>query len=310
MKKSVRKETHNGTQPIRVLKHNLTHRLVDRNESLITKLYAEKKLSENIVYHIAELPLVRRQLPYIDSNGCINIHETYLSYMWITSFVLFVLYEEGVVIPDQVKRNIVPRKNQDNSILEITKELFDYSKSLIRAFSKWDKDYFPNPEYFDEDTDIGWYIVRANDLYVEAINFILYHEIAHADLEHLKRIADEDLTLSDIKELELEADSKAIELLLLNCKTRKVSELSIIIALASMIFFDKTLDGGPKHPDVDLRLENAITKINLSEDSEIWPMLVLFVKLWDEQFSHNFIHGEVYDTFKELFYDLIIQAKK
>ncbi len=45
MKTSVKQETHIGQQPIRVLKHNLTHRLVERHEGLIKKLQSDFKLA-------------------------------------------------------------------------------------------------------------------------------------------------------------------------------------------------------------------------------------------------------------------------
>lgn len=71
MKSSVKKDTHNGVQPIRVLKHNLTYRLVDRNTELIKELQLNFKLQNNIKYHIAELPLIDKQIPFIDYNGLI-----------------------------------------------------------------------------------------------------------------------------------------------------------------------------------------------------------------------------------------------
>ena len=80
MKKSVKKDVHNGDQPIRVLKHNLTSRLVERNEEYIKSLHSDFKLNKCIQYNIADLPLVSGQTPYVDNNGTINIHETYLSY--------------------------------------------------------------------------------------------------------------------------------------------------------------------------------------------------------------------------------------
>ena len=82
MKSSVKKETQKGIQPIRVLKHNLTHRLVERNTELVKELQSDFRLNKEIQYHIAELALIEKQTPYIDENGLINIHETYLSYIW------------------------------------------------------------------------------------------------------------------------------------------------------------------------------------------------------------------------------------
>lgn len=309
MKTSVKKEIHNGIQPIRVLKHNLTHRLVDRHEDLIKKLQSEFKLDKNIKYHIEELSLFEKQTPFIDNNGQINLHETYLSFIWTISFSMFIIYEEGVAIPDQIKRNIPTHKAQNLELVKLAEELFNYSKSLVKVYSEWDKEYFPNPEYFDEDTEEGWYILRTNDLYVEVINFILYHEIAHAELEHLNKISAQKLNENNIKELELEADTRAVNLMLEKNRNIKVTELSIIIGLASMLFCNKYIDGGSRHPNIDKRIQNAIDIIKPKEDSCLWPFLVLFLKLWDKQFEHNFTHKNEYNTYEDLYYELIKQAK-
>ncbi len=309
MKTSTKKDTHNGIQPIRVLKHNLTHRLVERNEELIKKLQSSFKLDKNIKYHIAELPLSEKQTPFIDNNGLINLHETYLSYIWTISFSMFVIYEERVAIPDQLKRNIPTHKTQNLEIAKLAEELFNYSKSLVKVYTEWDKDYFPNPEYFDEATEEGWYILRTNDLFVEVINFVLFHEIAHAELEHINKIRTEKFTNDKIKELELEADTRAINLMIENPRNIKVTELAITIGLASMLFCNKYLDGGKRHPNIDVRISNAINILNPKEDSSLWPFLVLFLKLWDKQFEHNFKHKDEYETYKDLYYELIRQAK-
>lgn len=309
MKVSTKKDTHNGIQPIRVLKHNLTHRLVDRNKELIEELQLDFRLQSHIKYHIAELPLIEKQTPFIESSGHINIHETFLAYIWSITFSMFVMHEEGIAIPDYLKQDLVPPKKHNPEILNLAKELFDYSKSLIRVYSEWDKDYFPNPEYFDENTDEGYYILRTNDLYVEVLNFILYHEIAHAEYEHINNIKLNSLTNEEIKKLELEADDRAIELMLFNCRNRNATEIAITIGLASMLFSSNHLNGGSRHPNVDVRIENFLEKMNLPDDSSVWTFLVLFLKMWEQQFNLNFKQKDAYDTYKEVYYELIEQVK-
>jgi hypothetical protein len=309
MKVSVRKKTHTGEQPIRVLKHNLTTRLVERNEEYIKSLHSDFRLDKNIKYHIADLPLVDKQTPFLDDNGMINLHETYLSYAWIVCYYFFVLHEEGLAIPDRIKRNLPVPKTQNIQLIPKAKELFDYGKSLIRTFYSWDKENLPNPEYFDEHTDEGWYVLRTNDLYVEVLNFILYHETAHAEFEHIKKIVTANLKDEERKPLEIGADTRAIKLILSNGRNRNVSELAIVIGLASMLFFSNSLDGGAKHPNIDTRLENAISLFNPTEDSAIWSMLVLFLKVWDEQFTLGLTNKSTYNNYKELFYDLLSQIK-
>jgi hypothetical protein len=302
MKKSVLKEVHTGEQPIRVLKHNLTTRLIDRNKEYIESLLSDSRLDRNIAYHIASLPLVIRQKPFIDDKGRINLHESFLSYVWIVCYYFFVLHEEELAIPDCIKRDLPTPKPRNPKLISKAKELFDYGKSLITLFSPWDKDYFPNPEHFDEQTDEGYYIHRSNDLYVEVLNFIMYHEMAHAEFEHINKTSDK-----DNKSLELEADTRAIELILYSCRNRNASELAIIIGISSMLFFNNTLDGGKTHPNIDTRLENAIKIFNPSDDSSIWPFLALFFATWDEQWQFGFSKKTEYNNYKELFRDLLSQ---
>ena len=189
-------------------------------------------------------------------------------------------------------------------------ELFGYGKSLIVSYSPWDKDGLPNPEFLDEKTEEGWYILRTNDLYVEVLNFILYHETAHAEFEHIKQKETKGLKNQEQKDFEIEADNRAIELILSNGRNRNVSELSIIIGLASMLFFRNSLRGGSKHPNIDTRLENAIRLFSPKEDSSIWTMLCLFLKIWDKQFALGLTEQPAYDTYKELYYDLLSQMQQ
>lgn len=267
------------------------------------------KLKGNIKYHIANLPLIKKQTPFIDGNGIINLHETYLSYIWIVCYYFFVLHEEGLAIPDRIKRGLSVHKKPNPQLISTAEELFDYGRSLIMSFTRWDKENLPNPEYFDEATEEGWYILRTNDLYVEVLNFILYHEIAHAEFQHIKEKVINNLNNEEQKKLELEADSRAINLILSNGRNRNISELAIIIGLASMLFFKNNLSGGSKHPNIDIRLENAIKIFNPQEDSCIWTMLALFVKIWDKQFQLGLTEQPEYNTYKDLYYDLLAQIQ-
>lgn len=310
MKTSVKKETHVGEQPIRVLKHNLTTRLVERNEKYITLLQSDFRLNKNIKYHITNLPLIDKQTPFIDEEGIINLHETYLSYVWIVCYHFFVLHEEILAIPDLIKQGLPTPKAQNLQLVKDAEELFSYGKSLIVSYSSWDKDNLPNPEFFDEQTEEGGYILRTNDLYVEVLNFILYHETAHAEFEHIKQKNEKELKNQEQKNLEIEADTRAIELILSNGRNKNISELAITIGLASMLFFRKSLDGGSKHPNIDTRLENAIRLFSPKEDSSIWTMLALFLKIWDKQFALGLAEQPAYDTYKELYYDLLSQMQQ
>ena len=308
MKVSVKKDVHNGNQPIRVLKHNITTRLVDRNEKYIEKLLTNSKLDKKIEYHIAELPLSEGQTPFIDENGAISIHETFLSYIWIICYYFFVLYEETLVIPDAIRMGKKPRKEHNKELCEKAKELFDYGISLIKTYSDWDKECFPNPEYYDKNDEEGWYIERTNDLFVEVMNFILYHEIAHAELEHIKKRKENNLTDEDVKEIELEADRKAADRILLSKESQEKTELSIVIGVASLIFFKNNLSGGKWHPDINIRLNNIINVFEPNNEHSFWAILCLVLKNWSNQFNLGLDEKGSYDNYKQLYNHLLSQV--
>jgi hypothetical protein len=309
MKTTIKHENHTGEQPIRVLKHNLTTRLVERNEDYIKSLQSDFKLNKLINYHIKNTPLIEKQLPFIDGTGTINIHETFLSYVWIVCYYFFVLHEEGYAIPDHINRNIPLHKTPNPELIRDAERLFKYAKLLITVFEPWDKETLPNPEHYEENTGECWYILHTNDLFVEVLNFILYHETAHAELEQIKKITFENLSDEERKPLEIEADTRSIELILSNCRNENATHISIAIGLASMLFFKKDLSGGKKHPNLDQRIENAISLIKPAEDSPVWTMLALFIREWGKQFTLNLKEKREYETYKDLVYDLLNQIK-
>lgn len=312
MKSSILKDTHIGNQPIRVLKHNITHRLESFLNNHLKILIEKENIKGYIKYHIADLSLSDNQKPYINDKGEINIHETYLSYIWIINFTFFVLYDEALAKPIQIKQNQPNIKDPDNELIDLSKGLFDYGKSLIVSFSKWDKEYFPNPEYFDENTNEGFYILRTNDLFVNTMNFILCHELAHAEFEHLKNIDANKLNLDQIKNLEREADNRAIELMLNSRKTvnNRAVELGILTGIVSILYFKSNLKGGPKHPDVDERLLNFLTILNPKNQDPIWGIACLCFNLWEKQFNLNISYKNYVEDFKEQFIHIYKQIKQ
>lgn len=308
MKVSVKKDVHNGIQPIRVLKHNITTRLVDRNEKYIEELLMNSKLDKKIEYHIAELPLSEKQTPSINEKGTISIHETFLSYIWIICYYFFVLYEETLVIRDAIRMGKRPKKH-NRELCERAKELFDYGISLIKTYSDWDKEYLPNPEYYDKDDEEGKYIEKTNDLFVEVMNFILYHEIAHADLEHIKKRVENNLTNDDVKEIELGADRKAANQILSFKRSQIMTELSIVIGVASLIFFKNNLSGGKWHPDINIRLNNIINVFKPDDEHSLWAILCLVIKNWSNQFTLGLDEKGSYDNYKQLYDHLLSQVR-
>lgn len=315
------KSTHKGNQPIRVLQFNVLKHFEETHFDFINLLKESNKkhnLAFGIVYHKVEEPIVKKvyghiQTPFIEDTGQvkrITIHETFLSYVWCISYSLFVLYDEAIAKTSQIRHNIKPAPLVDQNKIELAQEVFNYGKSLIRVFDKWDKKLLPNPELYS--LDDSFYIERANGLYLTAINFILCHEYAHAEKDHFNKQKKVRNDYSKLIELEKEADDRAIELILkgVTSKTKTTKLLGTLIGLCCMLYFNHETKG-TKHPDTDDRIDNLLSRIeHTPENDNLWGIASLAYKLWDMQFSKLMIFPQEVELFKHLYDDIRQQVIK
>lgn len=303
--------SHAGNQPIRVLQHNVTFQFETTNPTFIElskSVIKNKGLQAGIGYYINDKPILEKidghnQTPFVNSNGKIHVHETFLSYVWCVCYSMLVLYEEAIAkaSQNQVSKTLV--HHIDIEKINKAQELFDYAKSLITSFSVWDKSNLPNPEEYSAD-DI-FFIERANGLFVYAMNFILCHEFAHIELEHFVKRQQGQNSVSDILIFEKEADQRAMDLVLsgTTAQTKLSAEIGVLMGLCSMLFF-KQKSETTTHPATDDRIHKLIEKVNASDSDPHWGIAVLAFKLWDNQFMKNFTWPKEVHDLKEL-YDLI-----
>ncbi|MCC5941011.1 MAG: hypothetical protein JJU37_05665 [Balneolaceae bacterium] len=311
-------QSHKGVLPVRVLQHNIFHQFESTNPTFLElsrQIIKTKGLKPGIAYHSNEYPILHEvdghfgQTPYVNSEKKIAIHEVFLSYIYCVSYSLIVLYDEAVAKPmrNQVAESFLYKVDEEK--IDKAEELFKYGISLITLFSDWDKERLPNPEYYDsQDT---FYIERANSIFLFAINFILCHEFAHVEKEHIDKIKKGISKVSHIKDYEKEADDRAIDLMLLgvNDHTRSSVQVGILAGLCSMLFFKKETTNST-HPDTDDRIHSFLVKINPPPEDALWGIAGLSFKLWDNQFSKNFNWPKEIDDLKELYYHIRKQIKK
>jgi hypothetical protein len=315
VKKSYLSGNHSGIQPIRVLQHNLIHGFENTNPDFLSEslsLITKTGLQPGINYYALEEAILystskfKSQTPYVDLDKKIALHETFLSYMWIVCYSMFVLYDEAVAKPMQNQQSNKMVNVLDPDAISQAKKLLYYGRSLIKFYSPWDKRDLPNPEEYSLAED--FYITRANSLFVFSVNFILCHEYAHVEKSHV----DQYYTADDLqrKNFEIEADNRAIELLLKgrNGQNDKSLELGILMGLSALLFFGNSSSGGKVHPDTDNRIKNYLEQLNAPLEAPIWGMAALFFRIWDEQFNLNFSWPSMINDFKELFYDVLKQV--
>ncbi len=300
--------THEGNMPIRVLQHNLIYAFENMNQEfldLVQEVIERTDLDPGIAYMIEEEKL---KSPYVLFNK-IFIQESFLSYVWCMSFSLVVLYEDAIV--KRSRREILGDQEEEPDMMKIQEAyaLWAYGVSLIDNYTEWNKELFPNPEYYDERYED--LIPKINGVYLAAMCFILAHEFAHLELEHSKT----DIPGMDNNELgiiiEKEADLRALNLVI-NHKTTINStgeNMGVLVGLCSLLFFKSTTEE-KAYPDVDDRIDAVFNFVNPDPMDSMWTIATLAYRLWDNLYGINLEWTEGLDTPKSLYYSIKKQVER
>lgn len=303
------KEHHLGTQPIRVLNNMNLYMFMNThpgfNSELITAI-EKHGLAKKIDIKYGESRIERT--PYIDGdNKAITLDETFLSYLWCVCHAIYVIYVQTVDFPRVNKIAGFDKYPISPELLAKANELFDYAKSLISVFDKWDVENMPNPErYLAENRN---YIEQPNMFYTEAIKFILCHEYVHA-IRHIDKIKAGDYEHSHYIEFEREADYEAIELMKKGIGAKSPAHpvpIGVTLGILSMFFF-KSNTKALRHPNTEDRLVQALVQLQLDDDSPCWGLALVGLKLWSEQFGLS-LHWNLLLPDKEAFYEVVGQIK-
>lgn len=312
---------HLGTQPVRVIHHMVTYMFINTNAAFfadLQKQIEEGKLNRELNLALGEEPLKidnsKFRTPRVNhETKQIELHETFLSFLWCSVYSVYVTYIETIDYPRVNKESgkVVKTISQEN--IEKAKELFDYARYLIVDFQTWDKEELPNPEiYRAEKRD---YVEQTNLFYTEAVKFILCHEFTHLKI-HVDQI-NEETTNSHYLVFEVEADNNAIDMMKKGISYsedpfptahRLAVETGIVFGFLSMFFFSADTTG-IKHPNTEDRLTNALERLGLEENHFAWGIACVGLQMWDEQFGHNFTWNDQPISYKQQYYDITKQIK-
>jgi hypothetical protein len=297
--------TQQGSQPVRVLQHNLTHGLENANPGFLTelkRLIAEEGLQPGISYRISDCPIVGPKgsgSPSVrSSDKKIELPETFLSFMWGVAYTLVVVFSEMILKPAQIGRTVKP----DARSLEGADKLLKYATSLITDYSRWAIHALPNPEFYDPQDDP--YVEKTNGAFVPAVVFVLCHEAAHVALGHCTL---DNLGVyvpsMDSKLDETAADFYAIDTMRKNPTDGRFQwpeATGIIAGLTSLLMLSKEVRED-RHPDTDERLIAAVRRLDLPGESLLWGLGAAAIKLWDNHYNRGLVWPEESDSYKALF---------
>jgi len=298
-----------GTQPVRVLEHNVLAWFEGKYPDFRSELEDIGKkfgTTRAIKYFCDEAPILGHQegnmTPYITiDGGQIGIHETFLSYVWGLSYAFLVIFDEKIHGPQTRKQ---PAHGKPlGYFLSKGYAVLDYGLSLITEFRKWPPD-LPNPEiYKSEDR---YFVERTNAIYLAAVDFILCHELAHIACGHLEKQAlhrGGNGTSLEIKEFEHEADKWALDCVSKGIQQPQRSLTAVgfgaVAGLGSLLFLNRDLTSRT-HPDKNDRIRNVLSGLSLDDYHSLWGIAAAFYIAWDHRFSAGLHFSGEYETYRAL----------
>ncbi len=286
-----------GIYPVRALRDNILHSLEKLSPELFGLMVDEIKyngLKNGISYNISTKPI--SDIAHITGDRKIEMFENYNAFLWCMSYALIVLFDESIQRPtlDGTYTGIVDRSNP---LVKKALALFEYGMSLRIKYSSWPST-LPNPEKYSEEDK--FYVEKANGVFVCAITVVLCHEVAHQFLGHLDYSpATKDEYLKD----EQNADNFALDFVNKNFEAPIYQTLraGAVVAFSSLLFLNKSLDGGDYHPDQDFRLENIMNRLNLNDIDNLWGIASLSFKLWSVYYNKPYPLSSAFENYRDLF---------
>jgi hypothetical protein len=288
---------HPGKQPIRVLWNTCLHYFQIFPPEIVVnskELKSKGKLTDNINIIIDELPIFSDgcgHLLYIEY-GTINLPEIFFIYLWCICYAIHTPFYEQVHKKNMFEKNIV--------LVNECNELMRFASQIKKHYAVLDKTKRFNPELFDEKNKET--IGNANGAYINAVNFILSHEYAHAKYHLYNKTKDD----------EEKTDFEAVKLLKEGSKDKNElgnRAVGALIGLGSLLLLSDKVNI-PKYPDTDKRLYNFIENLELHDDNnEIWALGCFIFAYWDNEYSAHldFSYNDLTISYRERFLRLVEQ---
>ncbi len=322
-------ETHPGNMPIRVLQYNITSHFETIRDDILNmhKENIDKgKVKAGISYIIFDDKIITPKAK-LDSKEII-IQENFLSYIWAIAYSLFVIYENAI------QKKMIEGKwkgilELDTPLLQNAIKLFNWAINLKDNNSIWPVS-LPNPENPNNEEE-KWWIEKVNGIFLDSVTYILFHEYAHLTNNHIdfiyrvREMQYYELSENEkatFKEIENEADIFAVETIIKNYDSEKYKlhkGIAIVIANISLLFLLRTPKEikQPKHPDVDIRIFNALNRIGIDEKKStdyLWYFACISCKIFFDIHKIPVVLKQS-ETVQDLFYQYLevfdnIKSKK
>ncbi|MDG5813802.1 hypothetical protein QA601_01835 [Chitinispirillales bacterium ANBcel5] len=243
----------------------------------------------------------------------IGINPRFLAILWCICFNSIVEYD--------YQKAIVLRKNGDNSKFPIgdyevssARELLDFALSLINSpLNKWGTyknstfdAFLPNP--FIIETNLEYYILKANTVFIEAFVFIVLHELAHYHYDYLDSIKakpEDEICCDFFAAFEQSNEFKQC------CDDINTHYFGMVTAFIAIELIDQLFNrigDSETHPSNLTRIDKIIDYSKLPEDSMLFEYSAYGLSRSYQYEPKIQTDGFHYETAKEYYIDALNNA--
>ncbi len=237
------------------------------------------------------------------SIGTIYINEVYLSYLWLCCCSIYINWYEIIHKPLEngyYGLNIFKINPRAEELVQLGLNHFKLASTFLTSTPTW-PDYFLSPSIQNGLIAEDYHGI-SNGIFLASISFQILHEIGHIEKNHgfARYLAfGSKNKYAELSQLEYKADDYAIR----KVGSKRSSETTVfgvIISLCCDLFFYKNTNR-QEHPDILERIEKTLKRIISDNNSELYAITCIALRLWDITYSHNFNWDEnVGDTYKNL----------
>ncbi|MBO6055370.1 MAG: hypothetical protein J6P84_00095 [Alphaproteobacteria bacterium] len=234
----------------------------------------------------------------------IIIQANYISFLWGFIYGAWVQFEESII------KNKLIQQGQQNSVVINRAEKILYDTLNNKSYTC--PEGYPSPNLTSPIKDENFYASKVNGIFVDALCILLFHEVCHIKSKHYEKWD----TFDDETKIQCEKDCDAYALKAVIADFAKIKDseykgksISILCAFTTMIFLLKNplFIMQKKHPDLALRVANAISQINIQKKDHLF-YIYSFADTLLRYFREN--HKKIYDFMGVNFENKIVETAK
>ena len=242
------------------------------------------------------------------TQAVVEMSTGFIQMLWVCSYLNFLYYDKWFRAGG-LKKSFALDPNTDAE-LKAAMELFEWSLNAVfgkTPFTDW-PDTLPQPL---EDAGRNSWENFADELTLEAVGYVILHELAHVYLGH-QGTNDSQLSINQEKE----ADVQAIDWLFRDTPEphnghrikRSIAVASSLMMLCAFSLFTGDW-GGKSHPPTWERLREVILQIANDEDHSVFVFLFLLLSLYRNMAGRAPIGSESFYSFLDGFEKFVLSMK-